>query len=589
LDASRASEYDRRWARPDEDRLAMSDRHDTDPAWGEQDEPPDRPLPVPWSAAGGPPGPDTAPTLVPPPGAGGSWMPPLDAVEASPAKRRGVSRRGLLIGAGAGALGLGALGAGAGLLLSRHQGPAAGTPDLSRAGQIFHLLRRAGFGARPSEIDQYIALGVSGSIGRLLDPAAVADDVDAVLARMSLDLTKAADIQRWFLLRMIYSRRQLLEKMTLFWHGLLTSSLRKVGGARNFGYLVQQNELLRANAFGRFDDLIRAITIDPAMMWWLDLRLSTARAPNENYGRELMELFTLGIGNYTQDDVVAASRALTGWAILGGKETFVPRRHDAGGKTLLGQSGNLGLDDVVRIVCAHPATARHLAWRLWLYFVDESPSDADLQPLIEAYTRSDHNVGAVMRALLTVPAFFGPRAYRQRVKSPAEFVVGAVRALEVPTDGRQLPQALALMGQSLFDPPNVSGWDGDKVSANWMSTQAWLTRLNLVNALLAAATGATRAAGGASGGGASGGTPALQSLIDAARIASPQAFVDYFAASLLDDQLATDRHAAVSDYLSQATGGAGPALTLHGGARLPAAAARGALYLLMGMPEYHLN
>jgi uncharacterized protein (DUF1800 family) len=302
-----------------------------------------------------------------------------------------------------------------------------------------------------------------------------------------------------------------------------------------------------------------------------------------------MELFTLGIGNYTQNDVVAAARALTGWVVRSNTGVFVPTRHDAGTKTFLGQTGPLGVDDVVRIVCAHPATARHLAWRLWTFFAYENPSEADLQPLVDAYTSQQHSIAAVMRALLTSPAFTSGRAYRARIKSPVEFVVGAIRALELPTEAAGLPQALRLMGQILFAPPNVSGWDGDKVSSTWMSTQAWMTRVNFVNQLLAAASGTP---GGHSASAAStASSSGLQGAITARQIRSPQALVSYFVEVLLDNQLGADRVTAVTGFLTAAAAQAagGPTIPLYGGSSVPAAAVRGVLYLLMGMPEYQVN
>jgi uncharacterized protein (DUF1800 family) len=303
-----------------------------------------------------------------------------------------------------------------------------------------------------------------------------------------------------------------------------------------------------------------------------------------------MELFTLGLAdpsgqpNYTQADVVAGARALTGWTVQGDQAVFNPRLFDNGAKTLLGHTGNLGLDDVVRIVCAHPSTPYHLAWRMWSFFAFENPGLSDLQPLIDAYNHHDHNLGAMMRALLTSPGFYGDKAYRQRVKSPAEFVVGAIRALQVPTNAQGLPALLASMGQELLNPPNVSGWDGDKVSANWMSTQAWMTRLNFVNALLGLASTSQKAAG------ASGvATIPLQALVDANKLATPAELVDYFVRTLLDGMLSEARVAAVKQYQTAAAAQGGSTLTLHGGQTISLAAVRGALYLLLSIPEYHLN
>ncbi|HEV2235656.1 MAG TPA: DUF1800 domain-containing protein [Ktedonobacterales bacterium] len=521
------------------------------------------------------PGSEDAPTALLPAG----W------VDAVPEPRRGVSRRGMLIGAGA--VWLGAAGVGVGLYLRDHGLPGAqgSTPVNDQAG-VQHVLRRAAFGATPNELAAYLQLGVSGTIERLLNPTAP-DDLEAKLAPLALDFSKPVDVQRWFILRLLNSQRPLEEKMTLFWHGVLTSSYRDV--KQNFQWMRNQINLLRTHGLGRLDDLIHAITVDPAMMWYLDLRLNRANAPNENYARELMELFTLGLTdaggqpNYTQADVVAGARALTGWTTAGDQAVFNQRQFDAGVKTYLGHTGNLGLDDVVKIVCAHPSTPYHLAWRMWSFFAYEKPGLGELQPLIDAYNHHDHSIGAMVRAMLTSPNFFGDKAYRQRVKSPTEYVIGSIRALGVPTNGQGLPGLLASMGQELLNPPNVSGWDGDKVSANWMSTQAWMTRLNFANSLLGAASTPPKASGTAAA------KAPLQALVDARQIATPAELADYFIQTLLDGMVSNNRVAAIKQYQTAAAAAGGPALTLHGGQTVPLAAVRGSLYLMLAIPEYQLN
>src|SRR5262249_24506868 len=183
--------------------------------------------------------------------------------------------------------------------------------------------------------------------------------------------------------------------------------------------------------------------------------------------------------------------ALAGWTVRRGslRSLLVPARQHTGTVTFLGQTGRLGVDEVVRLVCAHPATGRHLAWRMWSFFVFENPSDADLRPLVDAYYKSDHSIAAMVRAMLTSPAFFGAKAYRARVKSPFEFVAGAIRGLGVALgiyEGKGIAQVMRALGQVALAPPNVAGWDGDKVSGAWVSTQTWMARCNIVNALLAA-------------------------------------------------------------------------------------------------------
>src|SRR5260221_2196374 len=477
--------------------------------------------------------------------------PPIFPPDAPPSERarRGLSRRSVLIGAGAGALGVGALGAGAGMLLTRSS-PASSPADIyaSGAGQVAHLLRRAGFGPSPADFGESLALGVAGSIERLLKPAATPDDLDARLAALHFDFTKQQEAMRWTLLRMLESKRPLEEKMTLFWHGVLTSSLAKVGGKVNYHFLVEQNTLLRSKALGRFDDLVAAATTDPAMLWWLDGRVSTGQNPNENFARELMELFTMGLDTYTQNDVHQGELALTGWTIRQGKSAFVRSRHYNGAVTFLGHTGKMGVNDVVKLVCAHPTTGKHIAFRMWSFFVSENPSDGDLKPLVDAYYSSNHQISAMVRAMLTSPAFT-KAAYRARIKSPIEFVVGALRGLGLATDGTGLSAQLSAMGQVPLDPPDVSGWNGDKVSGAWISTQAWMARVNFINLLVAAATGTLAGRGvkknSARRGSNAGSRASMQAIITARKLTTPQDVADYYVAALVDNQLDEHRRAGV--------------------------------------------
>jgi hypothetical protein len=505
--------------------------------------------------------------------------------------RRGLSRRTVLIGAGAGALGLGAAGAGVGAALIHHL---TSPPNIfsADAGRIAHLLRRAGFGPSSSDIGDYLNAGVDGSIDRLLSFSSVANDaLDKRLAALHLDFTVAEDAMRWFLLRMIYSSRPLEEKMTLFWHGVLTSSIRKLGGKQNFPLIVQQNQLLRAKGMGRFDDLLRAITVDPAMLYWLDGRLSSGKSPNENYSREMMELFAMGLGSYTQNDVRQGALALTGWVVRAGKGVFLPRRHYSGAVTFLGHTGAMGVDEVVKIVCAHPATGKHLAGRMWSFFVYDNPSPADLQPLVDAFYHNDHNIGAMVRAMLTSPAFFSAKAYRARIKSPLEFLAGTVRALGLESDGRGLTGVMTSLGQIPFTPPNVAGWPGDKASAAWLSTQAWLTRVNFVNLLATVATDtASKSAKRANTPNITlpGGHSIVQQVIDQRQINTPAGLADYFIAALLDNTIDASHRAVLHDAVAQG-GTKGPSFTLANSKKVSAAGVRQMLYLLMSAPGYQMN
>ena len=504
--------------------------------------------------------------------------------------RRGPSRRQVLVGAGAGAVALGLLGTGAAAFLTHQQAASPATLYASDAAQIGHLLRRAGFGFSPADLTDYLSLGVSGSIDRLLNFASVSNAVlDARLKSLNLNFTNRQDLVRWVVLRMIYSQRPFEEKLTLFWHGVLTSSFTKIGGATRLPFMIQQNQMLRAKGMGRFDDLMHAITIDPAMLYWLDGHLSSGRSPNENYSREMMELFTMGIGNYTQDDVHQGALALTGWVVRDDGAHFVPARHYTGGVSFLGQSGPMIVDDVVKLICAHPATGLHLAHRMWSFFVYDNPSPQDLKPLADAYYQHDHSIAAMVRAMFSSPVFFSAQAYRARVKSPLEFLVGAIRALGLETNAVGLVNVLSIMGQVPLDPPNVAGWPGDGASAAWMSTQAWITRINFTDLMVAIAGGAHPKGGPKINLTSSGGQAAIQQAITRQKIASADDLVRYYVAVLLDNMLDTSRRAVLADALTNSPIQGGATFTLAGGKKISAAATVEMLYLLMSLPEYQMN
>ncbi|HEX7735274.1 MAG TPA: DUF1800 domain-containing protein [Ktedonobacteraceae bacterium] len=504
---------------------------------------------------------------------------PAPVVSKSVARRKfmGKSLAGLVATGGALAIGGVALGEwlSHGGLNAFTRGPAASEV------QIGHLLRRAGFGATSSELDMYRDLGYQGAVDRLIKYQQVDDSaLEKRLQALNLNLNAPQDQQRWWLLRMAWTRRPLLEKMTLFWSGVLTSSFRKVGGPRAYIRMINQNNFLRAHAFDTLDNLLLGITADPAMLFYLDLTKSTKAHPNENYARELMELFTVGVQNYTQQDVFAGAAALTGWHIAGvAGSRYNPKDHVTLPVRFMGQTGSFTYKDIVRILANHPATPWFIGRRLFSFFVHENPSTDDLKPLVDAYVQNGHNMGAVMRALLLSPQFSSAQAYRSRLKSPVEFTVGAYRALGLQGDGQGLPAITTLMGQPLFDPPDVSGWPGDKSSASWLNSGSWMTRLNYIDLLLARGTVAGK-----------GKAPIdLQGMINANQLDTPETFVDHFSGFLLDGPLPTERRGQVLDYFTASENASRARITLSNGKAYPLNRVRGALYLLMASPEYQLN
>lgn len=524
-------------------------------------------------------------------------------------RAKGMSRRKLFGLVALGAVGVGGVAAAGSFALEKMRESTPGV--VGNAEQIGHLLRRAGFGASQTELATYASYGFSGAVDHLLNYQQVSDDaMEQRLKALNLDMNKPQDQQRWWLLRMAWTQRPLLEKMTLFWHGVLTSSIRKVGGKDAYSRMIVQNQFLRAHAFDTFDNILLGITGDPAMLYYLDLTKSRKNAPNENYARELMELFTIGLGNYTQQDVHEAALALTGWHVQP-KTTqakYNLRDHNTQSKTFLGEIGNLDYKDIVRILANHKAAPWFISRKLFTFFVYENPSNADLQPLVDAYEKSGHSMREVMRTLLLSPQFSSTKAYRSRLKSPVEFTVGALRALDVQYSGAGLPAMTTAMGQTLFEVPNVAGWPGDKVSALWMNSGTWMARLNYIDTLLAGSKNAT--AKNATGKKATTTTKNtqsgqnsqtsqnnqyqpldLQGIINTNHIDTPEHFVDYFAGFLLDGKLDADRRTQLLTYFNgkDSKGDQTQQITLSGGKQYPLSQVRGTLYLLMASPEYQLN
>ena len=364
-------------------------------------------------------------------------------------------------------------------------------PLFSERTRIVHLLRRAGFDASRAEREHYFALGLEGTIDALLNYEQAPDPVEDRIAGMTFDLGKVQEVSRWWFVRMVGTGRPLQEKMTLFWHGHLTSAAHKVTRA---DLMLGQNQFFRANALAPFDRIMKGITRDPAMLTWLDNRSNVKTAPNENYARELMELFTMGVGNYSERDVKEAARALTGMGIRrDGTYVFNVRLHDDGAKTFLGQTGPFGADDIIDIICRQAVTPSFLSRKLFEFFAHEKPTDADIGPMVQAYWDSGYSVRDMMRALFRSEAFYSDASYRQHVKGPTEHVAGAFRLLGIVPDDKlspRGPQLIAGMGQRLLDPPDPSGWDE---GAAWISTGNLLQRVNL-GATLAPLPGADAAA-----------------------------------------------------------------------------------------------
>jgi uncharacterized protein (DUF1800 family) len=312
---------------------------------------------------------------------------------------------------------------------------------------------------------------------------AMAAPADAGEARKAITRRFVAgsivSLQRWWLSRMLKTPAPLQEKMTLFWHGHFTSEVLNKGTSPPD--MVAQNQLFRRFALGNVRDLTQAVARDPAMLRYLDNARSDRAHPNENFARELMELFTLGIGNYTEQDVRESARAFTGWTLQRGGFYEDRRKHDDESKTFLGRSGNFDGGDIIGIIFEQRAAPRWFARKLLEFFVYDEPEPELIDATAALIRKNDFKLEPVLSTLLRSNVFYSDRAYRALVKSPVEFVVGAHQLFGVQEIAPETLAALRRMGQFLFRPPNVKGWDG---GVAWLNSQTVLTRENFASALM---------------------------------------------------------------------------------------------------------
>ncbi len=385
-----------------------------------------------------------------------------------------------------------------------------------------HLLWRAGFGGTPEQINLLASWGPEKSVDYLVDfqqvkVEPVRDDLfskdiirdpndeermayrDAQrnrdenrLAELRLrrqqaeqdDREQARQMQRWWLKRMIETPRPLEEKMTLFWHGHFATSYRTIEDSY---HMFRQNQLFRLHAVGSYAELMHQIIRDPAMLRYLDNNNSRKGKPNENLARELMELFSLGLGNYTEQDIKEGARALTGYTYKGDDFTFDQRNHDGGAKTILGARGTLDGDEFVKAILDQPACAKFICTKLYRYFVHDYPSgdarkDAAAKKVIDdlasTFRSRGYEVAPVLKRLFLSQHFYDPAVRGEQIKSPVQLVVGAVRSLNTPVrDLAAVLSGLRFMGQDILFPPSVKGWDGGRA---WINTATMFIRQNML-------------------------------------------------------------------------------------------------------------
>lgn len=395
------------------------------------------------------------------------------------------------------------------------------SPEKWNRKRAAHLLGRAGFGTTPDQLAAASKKPMEQVIDELFIPAPHVEppewikpgeetkpDYKALLKGLNDEEKRLVrrDYQKlygqqqrelvaWWVNRMITTPSPLQEKTALFWHGHFATSIRKV----RIPYMMyQQNETFRKQGLGNWKDLITAVSQDPAMLIYLDNTRSKAGAANENYARELMELFTLGEGHYSEQDIKESARAFTGWMvdskIYAFRDGTAPlpadkkgrkpknRMHDDGEKTFFGQTGNFDGHDIIRIILEQEQASRFMVSKLWTFFAYEDPEPEIVEELAAVFRDNHYEIEPVLKAMFMSTAFYGKKAMRTQIKSPAQWLAGSCIVLDVQQpDPAHCQNVLRTLGQELFSPPNVKGWDGGYA---WITTSSLTQRYNLASALI---------------------------------------------------------------------------------------------------------
>jgi len=367
-----------------------------------------------------------------------------------------------------------------------------------------HLLRRFGLGASEAELNFYLQGGLKGAIDKLVNYESIDEGFNLDIASLENGKNKVQMplVVGWWISRILQTQHPLQEKMTLFWHDHFATSADKVKAPMSM-YL--QNEILRRNAVGNFGTMLTEVSKDPAMIVWLDNEYNVKGKANENFAREVMELFTLGIGHYSEKDIQESARAYTGWSLqrprgvtkdeadprkLAPEFVFRERLHDDGEKVFFGKKGEFTGDDILGMLCKMPRTAEYITQKMWEYFAYTDPEPTLIARISQEFHQSNLDIKTLLRAIMTSPEFYSDKAYRSIYKSPVDFAITTARQLGLGGLMKQTPDqvgprklgpvalintSLKGMGMQLLYPPDVAGWDQGPA---WITTATMVERIS---------------------------------------------------------------------------------------------------------------
>jgi uncharacterized protein (DUF1800 family) len=435
---------------------------------------------------------------------------------------------------------------------------------------VGHLFRRAAFGPTFDRANDFLKRSPADAVNSLINFAPGEDSMDSLSEELVgfFNPNRIESQQEWWLFRMVNTTCPLREKMGLFFHNLFATSNTKV---QNPTLMAQQIALFRKYALGNFRDLVKEVTHNPAMLVWLDGNTNRKGAANENYGREVMELFTLGVGNYTEKDVQQLARAFTGWRVDGDHGIFEKYRFDDGEKTIFGQTGHFDSDAAIDLILQQPAAPKHLSRRLLRNFVHPNPTDEMIAHYAQRLLQEKWELKPVMQEILASRLFYSDWAYRSSIKSPAELTVGAVSAVGGKASTVFLRDQTTKMGQSLLMPPNVKGWDGEEA---WINANTVLLRFNfgLSLALQRGEDFAQRAD--------------LDGWLRKHNLKTADDILDHYLRLLLDGNVTTAARSELLDFLNHGSSSAPRPFVLN--PETMNSKVRGLQHLIMAMPEFQL-
>jgi uncharacterized protein (DUF1800 family) len=433
-----------------------------------------------------------------------------------------------------------------------------------------HLLRRAAFGTTPARTTQLQGKNLTEVLDWLFNYDTSQDPFAPLVDQLEgfVNFNQTSSVASYWYYRMLNSPHPLQERIALFWHNHFATSGGKVERGR---LMHQQIQLFRKEGLGSFRDLLIAVSRDPAMLIWLDGQSNRKGKPNENYAREVMELFSLGIGNYSERDIKELARAMTGWRVQDEEAIFDPKLFDDGAKEIFGTKGRYDSESAIDILLKQPACSKFIAKKLLKEFVHPDPAPEHIEHYAKRLVDEKWQIKIVLREMMSSRNFFSDWSYRSRIKSPIELAVGAAQVVGGKVDTSFLRESCMRMGQNLLNPPNVKGWEGGE---DWINANTVMLRFNFAMQMTSQRQQEFVR------------KSELDKWLKETGVKTAGDVVTYYADLMLDGKLDGDDRGNFEDFMNRGPKGEKKSFVLT--TEMVNTKVKGLLHLMMAMPEYQL-